>query len=150
MRPAPSMSGGRYQGAVVCPFHIERLFASLMCMKRCSRCGQWLDRASFTPNASRRDGLQTFCHECQRAYMREHYVANREYYLAKALRSNKKQRTWLRLLLMELKAVPCADCGHPIPLLGYGVRSCARREAFQRERGPHVQSRCASRRSCKM
>ncbi|TME49760.1 MAG: hypothetical protein E6I55_01495 [Chloroflexi bacterium] len=47
--------------------------------------------------------------------MREHYVANRDYYLAKALRSNKKQRTWLRLLLKELKAVPCADCGIQYP-----------------------------------
>ena len=47
--------------------------------------------------------------------MREHYAANRDYYLAKALRSNKKRRTWLRLLLKELKAVSCADCGIQYP-----------------------------------
>src|SRR5207253_10030286 len=91
MRPAPSMSGGRYQGAVVCPFHSEHLFASLMCMKRCSRCGQWLDRIAFTPNAKRSDGFQTYCRECQRAYVREHYALNREYYLAKAKRAKRSE-----------------------------------------------------------
>ena len=84
-------------------------------MKRCSRCELWLELSAFTPNRSRRDGLQTFCRDCQRAYMRQHYEDNRAYYLAKALRSNKKQRERLRAKLRELKAVPCADCGVQYP-----------------------------------
>lgn len=91
------------------------MFGNIVSVKRCSRCGQWLDRDSFSPNAKRSDGLQTYCRACQRAYMREHYERNRDYYLAKAKRSNEKQRTWLRLLLKEMKAVPCADCGIQYP-----------------------------------
>ena len=84
-------------------------------MKRCSRCDQWLDRSAFTPNASRRDGLQTFCRDCQRSYMREHYQANTEYYVAKARLSNAKRNQALRRLLRELKDVPCSDCGQLYP-----------------------------------
>jgi hypothetical protein len=47
--------------------------------------------------------------------MREHYTANRGYHLAKALRSNRKRREWLRRQLAELKAVACADCGVQYP-----------------------------------
>lgn len=47
--------------------------------------------------------------------MREHYEANRAYYLAKAKRSNKKQQVWLRAKLRDIKAVPCADCGVQYP-----------------------------------
>jgi len=47
--------------------------------------------------------------------MREHYKQNLEYYLAKAKRSNKKAREWLRAKLQELKAIPCADCGIQYP-----------------------------------
>ena len=86
-----------------------------MCMKRCSRCGQWLDRIAFTPNAKRSDGFQTYCRECQRAYVREHYALNREYYLAKAKRAKKKFRIAVQQQLAELKAVPCADCGGVFP-----------------------------------
>lgn len=55
--------------------------------------------------------MQVYCRECQRSYVREHYEANRAYYLAKALRSNAKIKTAGRQKLRELKAVPCADCG---------------------------------------
>ena len=84
-------------------------------MKRCSRCELWLDRSAFTPNRARPDGLQTFCRECQREYLREHYYANRAYYLAKALKSNTKRRVLVRAKIHELKAVPCADCGLRYP-----------------------------------
>jgi hypothetical protein len=49
------------------------------------------------------------------AYMRAHYEANRDYYLAKALRSNSKRRTDVRAMLHELKSVPCAACGTAYP-----------------------------------
>lgn len=59
--------------------------------------------------------MQSFCGECQRAYMRAHYEANRAYYLAKARRSNDKRHASFRQLLRELKAVPCADCNGSFP-----------------------------------
>ena len=47
--------------------------------------------------------------------MREHYEANLAYYLAKALRSNAKRRAENRALIMELKSVPCTNCGVAYP-----------------------------------
>ena len=47
--------------------------------------------------------------------MREHYAANRDYYLAKAKRAKVKFRVAVKELLEELKAVPCADCGRVFP-----------------------------------
>lgn len=40
-------------------------------LKWCWRCGAWLPRAAFGPNRDNRDGLQTMCAECRRAYQRE-------------------------------------------------------------------------------
>jgi hypothetical protein len=91
------------------------MFGKIASVKRCSRCERWLELSAFTPNRTRRDGLQTFCRECQRSYMRWHYDTNREYYLAKALRSNSKRRTGVRAMLHELKSVPCASCGTAYP-----------------------------------
>ena len=45
----------------------------------------------------------------------EHYAANRDYYLAKAKRSNLKKRLFRRDLLRQLKSVPCMDCGVAYP-----------------------------------
>lgn len=47
--------------------------------------------------------------------MRSHYEANREYYLAKARRSNVKRNAVFRRRLWELKSVPCRDCGVQYP-----------------------------------
>ena len=80
-------------------------------MKRCSRCKQWLDRSAFPPNGARRDGLQIKCRACQIEYAREHYEKNREYCLTKAKRSNDRRRAYGRMALVELKSLPCADCG---------------------------------------
>lgn len=47
--------------------------------------------------------------------MREHYFARREYYLAKAKEENARYRQFVRELLAEWKAVPCADCKQVFP-----------------------------------
>lgn len=83
--------------------------------KRCCRCREWLPASAFSPNRTSSDGLQSACTPCQRAYVREHYYANRGYYLAKAAISNKKRNAWLRGQLHELKAVRCSDCGVQYP-----------------------------------
>ena len=91
-------------------------------MKRCPRCALSLETSAFAPNGSRYDGLQAYCRECQRAKAHEHYLANKEQYIARAKRSKDRARangkrgtqTYLavrRQRLDELKSVPCADCG---------------------------------------
>jgi hypothetical protein len=84
-------------------------------MKHCSRCKRWLPRTEYTVNAAKRDGLQNYCRECQRQYLREHYAAQHEYYLAKAKRSNRKLRVAQRRLLERMKSIPCLDCGGLFP-----------------------------------
>jgi hypothetical protein len=111
-----SVTGGRSGGW---RFHIslfwrltyELMFPYNIVMKRCSRCKQWLGHFAFSPNRTRPDGLQTFCRDCQRAAMREHYYRRLEYYLTKARDANRKRRAPCRRVLDELKARPCADCG---------------------------------------
>jgi hypothetical protein len=84
-------------------------------VKYCPKCREVLPRSSFSSNRSRADGLQRVCRECQRAYVRGHYYANRQYYLEKALRSNRRHRELIRAELRRLKDVPCADCGVRYP-----------------------------------
>jgi hypothetical protein len=84
-------------------------------MKRCSRCLRWCPRSEFASNAARPDGLQNCCRECQRRYLRQHYEANRAYYLAKAHRANVRRYAEVRALLRSLKNLPCADCGVQYP-----------------------------------
>lgn len=81
----------------------ERQFASDN--PRCSRCG-----CHLTPD--RRPSKGSVCLDCRRARGREHYRANREYYLTKARRRQKQViedvRSWL---ISYLENHPCIDCG---------------------------------------
>lgn len=65
----------------------------------------------FPINRSRKDGRHGWCFECQRAYLRDHYQRNRDYYLAKARISNALHLKVSKALIRELKDVPCTDCG---------------------------------------
>jgi hypothetical protein len=84
-------------------------------VKLCTRCQQWLPRDAFTRNVAKKDGLQGYCRDCQRAYVRAHYAANIQYYLDKANRSRPLQKARLRTLLDKLKDAPCTDCGQSYP-----------------------------------
>ncbi|HET8892817.1 MAG TPA: hypothetical protein VFM96_01800, partial [Gaiellaceae bacterium] len=84
-------------------------------VKRCGRCEKWLEIVAFSPNRSRRDGLQAYCSDCQRAYVREHYEKNRAYYLAKAKKAKTVFRARMKSFMAEFKALPCADCKGVFP-----------------------------------
>ena len=84
-------------------------------MKRCPKCGEVKDRAEYQSNRARSDGLQRICADCQRAYVRDHYLRNRDYYLAKAQKSNRAHAARDRSLPRELKSRPCLDCGRSYP-----------------------------------
>ena len=86
-----------------------------MCMKRCPACDRWLDPGAFSPNRSRPDGLQAYCHNCQRSYVRGHYEANRDYYIAKAKKSRPLFTKRMKEFLAACKSVPCTDCGGVFP-----------------------------------
>jgi hypothetical protein len=77
--------------------------------KRCGSCGKNREERFF--NRKRASGLQPYCRDCQRDKAREHYTANREYYLEKANRHRLKLKT----IIHEAKSRPCADCGSDYP-----------------------------------
>ena len=71
----------------------------------CSQCLALLDEA----NRPRRGGI---CVPCRRENGREHYRANREYYVRKARDRTVRVRTEVRAWLLDyLGEHPCIDCG---------------------------------------
>ncbi len=51
--------------------------------KRCSKCEKWKEESKFGKKTSQKDGLNSWCKDCGRAYIRERY--NKE---GKCLRKN--------------------------------------------------------------
>jgi hypothetical protein len=80
-------------------------------MKRCPRCQETLSDDRFNRNKRNKDGLSSYCSECQRTYNREHYEKRPDYYKDKA----KKRLCELIEWVNAKKDVPCADCGRRWP-----------------------------------
>ena len=78
-------------------------------LKICAYCGKRRNERFFNRKMSSR--LQSYCRDCQRKKAKEHYDANRAYYLAKAGR----QRGKLKALIREAKSKPCCDCQMQYP-----------------------------------
>jgi hypothetical protein len=52
------------------------------------------------------------CRPCRAAYKRQHYLANRQRYIARAARLQRKSRRERTLYLLEyFETHPCVDCG---------------------------------------
>jgi hypothetical protein len=62
-----------------------------------------------------RDGLQTYCTDCNREYQRLHYKRNADKYRARAVARNEQRRAVVRRIFQEAKAQPCSDCGRRYP-----------------------------------
>jgi hypothetical protein len=87
-------------------------------MKTCSRCKNQKPITDF--NFKKKDlGIrQKACKECTRLEVRKHYEQNRQYYLEKSRKRNKKQRKITRRYIFEyLSAHPCIDCGESNPIV---------------------------------
>ncbi len=77
-------------------------------MKTCCRCKKLKPLDQFNAKKGTRDGYQGKCRECSSRYAREHYVANKGKYIAKAREAQRR----LHATINELKSrTPCADCG---------------------------------------
>ena len=99
-------------------------------MKICTKCKilKPLSEYSLSKRA-KRDGRQSSCKECCRAYMKKRYLENRDHVLSLARKNNKKYRNkpstkikrreshrkrlskGLKRQVDFLKANPCVDCG---------------------------------------
>ncbi len=83
--------------------------------KNCCMCKIDLPVSSFKTNTRKRDGLQSQCIECQKAYRKSHYENNRQKYKDKARVWNDKFLDWWKDFKSELS---CTNCGenHPAVL----------------------------------
>lgn len=79
--------------------------------KTCPKCERSLSVSAFSRNASRSDGLQSWCRECKKVQDTEYYQRNKPRYLA----YNRKQYAKLKEELAALKSFPCADCHGVFP-----------------------------------
>ena len=86
--------------------------------QRCSRCGEFKPVSLFAWHRRDRGERDAYCRPCRAAYKREHYLANRERYIAAA---NRRKAALiderLQYLFGFFRKNPCVDCGETDPLV---------------------------------
>lgn len=76
-------------------------------MKLCRRCGEAKESTDFNGSPKNRDGLHSYCRECQKAYYRENY----DRHLANVRRSAALRTQQLRSIVFAAMSGGCVDCG---------------------------------------
>jgi hypothetical protein len=77
-------------------------------IKHCNKCGKDKPISEFGKNKSKKDGLQTMCKECVRAYGKLHYATHKEDYINRNRSYREHNREWLNSIKSQLK---CSICG---------------------------------------
>ena len=77
-------------------------------MKKCWTCKESKEESCFN---KKWNWLQSYCKECNKNKLKEHYIANKEHYLAKRL----VQKEEIVTITREAKNVPCTDCKQLYP-----------------------------------
>jgi hypothetical protein len=86
-------------------------------MKHCPTCQISKPSTEFNINKSRKDGLQSFCRECQKIYDQSYYATRVErrtstYERVKDRRKKKREMIWQYFL-----EHPCVDCNESDPVV---------------------------------
>lgn len=77
--------------------------------KTCTKCGA---NKALNRFSKKRLKYSSWCKECHRAYTKQHYNTHKEYYSAKAKKSNKRTREKAgEFIIAYLSKHPCVDCG---------------------------------------
>ncbi len=87
-------------------------------MRRCGRCGELKPIEDFAWRRKEKGERQSHCRKCQSAYHRQHYLANKERYIAQARdwkATLRLERT--RFLFAYFAEHPCSDCGETDPVV---------------------------------
>lgn len=83
----------------------------MLVIKKCPRCNRRLPVVDFNwkvKNVRR----ATYCKDCSREYIKDHYKNNRQYYIKKAKKRNRENRQKAQEYLGSyLMTHPCVDCG---------------------------------------
>lgn len=97
-------------------FKAKTLYNQLV--KKCSRCKLEKPLEEFNFKDKIKNLRQYHCRNCSRLYVQSHYQNNRQYYLEKARRRNKRIRTTIKNYLWGYLTVnPCVDCGEKDPIV---------------------------------
>src|SRR6266850_135011 len=87
-------------------------------MRRCCMCHQEKPEADFAFRSIATGVRQGHCRACHAAYRRQHYLANREAYIAREVARMNRYRLENRERILEyLLAHPCCDCGETDPVV---------------------------------
>ncbi len=92
------------------------------CYKKCSSCETYLGATDFenfglkreteTPYGKKHITLQSKCRECNKAYQKEHYSANKAEYIEKSKNWKEETRSWLKEYKSTLECSVCKE-NHP-------------------------------------
>jgi hypothetical protein len=86
--------------------------------QKCYRCGEVKPAEDFNWRRKAVNQRDSFCRPCRSVYHHEHYVANRQRYIAQA--AERKWRVRLErteYLLEYFRDHPCRDCGESDPVV---------------------------------
>ena len=83
-------------------------------MKKCSTCGETKNESEFNANKTKKDGLQSKCTLCQKAWYKEYYRTSTKE-KSRLRGNNEEHRDFLRSTIRKLKDFPCVDCGVRYP-----------------------------------
>lgn len=87
-------------------------------MKTCPTCGVEKPLTDFPWKYKSKGQRQYQCRVCMRAYVRDHYLRNIDYYVEKSRK--RRQRYWKATypkVFEYLKDHPCVDCGESNPIV---------------------------------
>jgi hypothetical protein len=86
--------------------------------KHCGRCDTIKAIEAFSWKYESRGVRHTYCRECMRAYMRQHYLRNKDIYIRRAMIHNRwYAQEFTRKIWEYLQEHPCVDCGESDPLV---------------------------------
>lgn len=81
-------------------------------MKTCNTCKQEKEDSSFSCKIKSKNILANKCKVCHSDYVKEHYLANKKSYKARATKTNLAAKKRNRQVVDDLKKIPCMDCGN--------------------------------------
>jgi hypothetical protein len=80
--------------------------------KQCNKCKCVLDSSHFSKNKAKKDGLNSYCRRCQKAYKDAHYNNNKKYYTDR----NAKHREVVKKFILDYKKNrTCERCPENFP-----------------------------------
>ena len=75
--------------------------------KICTKCGDDKPLHDFPVNNTKKDGRGSSCRECQKKYVNEHYLKNKQQYLDKNLKLKNRNLEFIR----KIRAIKgCSMC----------------------------------------